>query len=98
MAQTTVGTGSIIGSVTDPSGAVLSGARITITNAATGRIINLTTNASGAYNSGALVPGTYKTLVAVKGFRQSEVTLTVLVGNTANGNVQLQVGQENQIV
>src|SRR5579863_8910676 len=98
MAQTTVGTGSIVGNVTDPSGAVLSGARVTITNVATGRIINLTTNASGAYNSGALVPGTYKALVAVKGFRQSEVTLTVLVGNTANGNVQLQVGQESQIV
>jgi len=98
MAQTTVGTGSIIGTVTDPSGAVVSGAKVTITNVATGQVISLTTNASGAYNSGALIPGRYATRVAVRGFQQSEVNLTVLVGNTANGNVQLQVGQESQVV
>ena len=48
LAQTTIGTGSIVGSVSDPSGAVLRGARVTITNVATGRVIDLTTNSSGA--------------------------------------------------
>ena len=98
LAQTTVGTGSIVGTVTDPSGAVVSGAKVTITNIATGQVISLTTNASGAYNSGALIPGRYATRVAMRGFQQSEVSLNVLVGNTANGNVQLQVGQESQVV
>ena len=48
-AQTTISTGSIQGTVTDPSGAVLSGAKVSITNKATGQTITTTTNASGAY-------------------------------------------------
>ena len=96
--QTTVGTGSIVGNVTDPTGAVVNGAKVTITNVATGQLISLATNAAGAYNSGALVPGNYKVLIAAKGFRSSSVALTVLVGNTATGNVQLEIGQENQVI
>ncbi len=98
LSQTTVSTGSIVGVVADPSGAVVIGAKVVITNLATGRIINLSSNSSGAYNSGALVPGIYKILVTAKNFRSTELRLTVLVGNTANGNVKLEVGQENQIV
>src|SRR6202140_937415 len=97
-AQTTVSTGSIVGAVGDPSGAVVSGAKITITNLATGQLINLTTNSSGSFNSGALVPGSYKTLVSAKGFSSAEATVIVLVGNTATVNVNLQIGQQNQII
>jgi len=39
--QTTVGTGSIVGTVSDPSGAVISGASVTISNVATGRFIGV---------------------------------------------------------
>jgi hypothetical protein len=97
-AQTTVGTGSIVGTVSDPSGAVVNGASVTITNVRTGQVIELATNSSGSFNSGALVPGNYKTLVSAKGFSSAEVSLTVLVGNTATVNVSLQIGQENQII
>jgi Carboxypeptidase regulatory-like domain len=97
-AQTTVSTGSIVGTVSDPSGAVVSGAKVSITNLATGQLINLTTNSSGSFNSGALIPGNYKTLVSAKGFSSVEVSLTVLVGNTATANVNLQIGQQNQII
>ena len=97
-AQTTVGTGSIVGTVSDPSGAVVSRVGVTITNLATGQVINLTTNSSGSFNSGALVPGNYKTLVSAKGFSSAEVSLTVLVGNTATANVSLQIGQQDQII
>src|SRR6266478_9941558 len=54
--QTTVGTGSIVGIVSDPSGAVVIGAEITITDVATGQVVKLTANSSGTFNSGALVP------------------------------------------
>jgi len=52
-AQSTVGTDSIVGTVTDPSAAVLGGAKVSITNLATGNVMSLTTNSAGAYNSGA---------------------------------------------
>jgi len=44
LAQTTAGTGSIVGTVTDPSGAVLRDARVAITNTATGQVISTATN------------------------------------------------------
>jgi Carboxypeptidase regulatory-like domain len=97
-AQTTVGTGSIVGTVGDPSGAVVSGATVTIANLATGQVIRRTTNSSGSFNSGALVPGNYKTQVTAAGFSTAEVTLNVLVGNTSTVNVKLRIGNEKEVV
>ena len=64
MAQSTVGTGSIVGSISDQSGAVIDRAKVTIKNAATGQVIELTTNSSGSFNSGALIPGDYTARIA----------------------------------
>jgi hypothetical protein len=97
-AQTTVGTGSIVGAVTDPSGAVVAAASVTITNSATGQVVRLTTNSSGAFNSGALLPGDYRTLVAAKGFNPIEVRTTVLVGNTSAVNATLRVGSGKEVI
>ena len=81
-AQTTAGTGSIVGTVSDPSGAVITGSDATITNIATGQIVKLVTNSSGLFNSGALIPANYKTQVSAKGFASAGVLVTVLIGNT----------------
>src|SRR5579863_4650327 len=97
-AQTTVGTGSITGVVNDPTGAVVGGATVTITNTATNSVMPLITNSSGAYTSGALTPGNYRVQVSAKGFSSVSGTLTVLVGNTATFNATLPVGQESQVV
>jgi hypothetical protein len=97
-AQTTVGTGSIVGTVSDPSGAVVIKATITITNVAADRMISLATNSFGAYNSGALIPGNYRVHVSAKGFSSVDSSAIVMVGNTTTVNVSLQVGQQNQIV
>src|SRR5579862_5867676 len=51
--------GRILGSVTDPSGAVVSGATVTVTNTQTNVSRTLTTDSSGAYVAAALNPGTY---------------------------------------
>jgi hypothetical protein len=77
---------------------VVIGAKVTITNIATGQIVSLATNSSGAYNSGALVPGSYRLQVSAKGFSLVETAVAVLVGNTAAVNVNLLIGQENQVV
>jgi len=98
LAQTTVGTGSLVGTVTDPSGAVVSGAKVTITNMATGQATALTTNPAGAYNSGSLAPGQFKVQISAKGFSSVIQIVTVLVGNTATANARLQLGQESQVI
>jgi hypothetical protein len=98
LAQSNVGNGSISGTVTDPSGAVVSGAKITITDKSTGQVITTASNSAGSYNSGSLVPGNYILRVEAHGFRTTEVSLTVLVNNTANGNVKLTVGQTSETV
>jgi Carboxypeptidase regulatory-like domain len=98
LAQTTVSTGSIVGTLTDPQGAVISGAGVTITNVGTGQIIELTTNSAGSYNSGALAPGSYRVKTSSPGFKSTNIPVTVQVGNTSTANVQLEVGQASQIV
>jgi hypothetical protein len=98
LAQTTISTGSIQGSITDPSGAVVSGAKISISNGATGRVITVKSTSAGAYTSGALTPGDYKLRVEAPGFKTTEVAVTVQVGVTSPGNVKLQLGQNTQVV
>jgi hypothetical protein len=92
------GTGSIIGTVSDPSGAFISGAEVTITNIASGQVINFTTNSSGLFNSGALIPAGYRMQVGATGFSTAELLVTVLVGNTSTVNVKLQIGGEKEVV
>jgi hypothetical protein len=97
-AQTTVSNGSITGTVTDPTGAVVGGAKVVITNTGTGQALNLAANSGGAYTSGPLDPGTYKVQVSAKGFSSVNETIAVEVGNTATANIKLQVGQESQVI
>src|SRR5579872_5109844 len=97
-AQTTISTGSIQGTVSDVSGAVVGGAKVTITNKATGRVVSTTTTSAGAYTSGALTPGNYTVRVEGQGFKTTEAPLTVQVGVTTPGNLKLQVGQATQVV
>jgi hypothetical protein len=98
LAQTTVGTGSIVGSVTDSSGAMISGAEVTIRNVATGQVVKVVTNSSGSFNSGALIPADYKANVSARGFTTAEISVTVLVGNTASVSVRLQVGSSKAVI
>jgi hypothetical protein len=98
LAQTTLSTGSIVGAVTDPTGAVVSNTKVVITNTSTGQILNLTTNSVGAFSSGPLDPGNYKVQVSAKGFSSVSQTIGVQVGNAATFNVKLQVGQESQVI
>src|SRR5580700_2914455 len=98
LAQTNVGNGSIQGSVTDPSGAVVSGAKITITEKSKGVASIRTSDSKGSYTSGSLIPGVYSVRVEAPGFKTTEVPVTVQVDNTATANVKLEVGQTSQVV
>ncbi len=96
--QTTISTGSIQGVITDPSGAVVGSAKISIANKSTGRVITVHSTSAGAYTSGALTPGNYTLRAEAQGFKTAEIAVTVQVGETAAGNIKLQVGQSTQVV
>jgi hypothetical protein len=98
LSQTTISTGSIQGTVRDPSGAVLPGANITITNKATGQIVLAQTSGAGTYTSGALMPAQYTVRIEAAGFKTTQLSLNVQVGVTTAGNATMQVGQANQVV
>ena len=97
VSQTTISTGSIVGVVTDASGAVVPRAKVTITGP-TGQLITATTNEQGGYTAGNLIPGTYRVRVEFKGFKTVQLPVEVRVDNTANGSVKLEIGQESMVV
>ena len=78
--------------VTDPSGAAVAGAAVSITNQGTGQTIHVETTGSGNYSSGPLTPGSYMVSVSAHGFKTTKLPVTVQVGVTSNGNLKLQVG------
>ncbi len=98
LAQTTISTGSIVGTVTDPTGAVVGGTKVVITNKGTNQAIATTTTSSGTYASGALIPGDYVVRVEGSGFKSAEVGVVVQVNTTTSANVKLAVGQSSQVV
>src|SRR5215467_3389196 len=98
LSQSTISTGSIQGTITDPNDAVVANASITITNKAIGQSLKLTSSSVGTYASGALQPGTYEVRVENKGFRTEVVTLVVQVGVVTTGNVKLAIGQASEVL
>src|SRR3954468_316353 len=98
IAQTTLSTGSITGTVSDPSGALVNDAKVEVTNVATGQKLGLTSNAAGSFTTGPLQPRTYKVQVSAKGFNTVIQTAVVQVGNTSTINAKLAVGQESTLV
>jgi hypothetical protein len=97
-AQATAGTGQYQGTVTDSTGAVVTGAKITITDRATGKTIKTTTNDSGEYSSGTLLPSEYTVRIEAAGFKSAEIAVVVQVGNAANGSRSLELGQGSEVV
>src|SRR5712692_10554497 len=97
-AQVSNATGNIQGTITDPSGAVVPQAKVTIANKATGRTIDSTTTSSGVYTSGSLVPGVYTIRVEAPGFQTTELTASVQVGVTTGGNIKLPVRTSDETV
>src|SRR6266851_151318 len=96
-AQTVVN-GDISGTVTDPAGAVVSGADVTIISMAEGGSQTTTTNATGLYRFSFLKPGSYKLTVAAKGFKSVTQTVSVSVGQVATVNAKVEVGAASEVV
>ena len=92
-------TGAITGEVTDPSGAVIAGAKVTAHAVSTGVDTQATTNAAGQYRIEFLPIGHYTVSVQASGFATGTVPdFSLEVNQTANFNVKMQVGSTNSSV
>jgi Carboxypeptidase regulatory-like domain len=92
-------TGTILGSVTDPTGAVVPNAKVTVTNVATGVNFDTVSNSAGEYNAPALNPGSYRVSVEEPGFQKSVTTSFVLtVDQTVQVNVVMKPGAVTETV
>jgi hypothetical protein len=93
------GTTSLRGTVSDPSGATVSGAKVTLTNAERGFTRSVTTGNTGGYEFLQLQPGTYQLMVEMPGFRQSEQKhVQLLVDTPATINVKMEVGTATEVI
>ena len=90
--------GDITGVVSDPTGAVVSNAKVTLSNSQTGATQVRTTNPQGLYRFSLLNPGSYKVSVSAPGFQSAAQTTTVSVGQASTLNIQLAIASAGQTV
>src|SRR6266404_5638025 len=88
----------IRGTAIDPSGAVLPGVNVTVTNVDTGVVRDFVTNSDGLYDTNSILPGSYTITFSKDGFQKLVVgPITLQIGLvTVNGD--LKVGSSNQII
>src|SRR5438045_2029926 len=92
-------TGSLNGTVVDPSGATVAGATISVVNNATGAERGAVSSTAGTFDLQALQPGTYTITVDAKGFKRAvSRDIVVSVATTAQVNIPLEVGSANETV
>jgi hypothetical protein len=98
LAQATSG-GTIVGTVTDPSGAVIPGATITVTDPATKTSRTTVSNKSGQYIVQDVQPGVYDVKTTKPGFSTDNIAaLTVSVGSQTTANFKMAVGAESTTI
>jgi hypothetical protein len=94
-----VNTARIDGTVTDPAGAAVPGAEITVSNPATGLQVKTTTNEKGEFTVPSLQANTYRVSVSKAGFRVANVEgIAINAGVPASVSVKLEIGQTNEVV
>src|ERR1700722_20441993 len=90
---------TIIGTVTDASGAALPNAKVTVTEMNTGVAHAITANGSGNYTLVDILPGRYQVTVEVTGFKKEvKDNIDVVVDSTARVDMQLSPGSVSETV
>src|SRR5437867_5053274 len=92
------GVGTVTGTVTDASNALVPDAQVTLTNTATGVARQAQSSASGVYYFGAVPIGSYKLVVSKQGFEEWAGNFTLEVGQNAVVNAALRVGGSTTVV
>jgi len=92
-------TASIVGTVSDPSGAPINGADVKATSVERGNAFTTKTNDTGLYNITRLPVGNYKLEISAPGFQRSVYPpFTLVLNQTARLDVQMKVGQVTETV
>lgn len=92
-------TASIAGTVTDPSGAPISGATVIATDVDRGTVTTVKTNDTGVFNLTRLLVGNYTVKVSASGFQTvTHPPFTLVLNQTARVDVQMRVGQASETV
>jgi hypothetical protein len=92
-------TGTVVGTVSDPSGALIAGATVTLTDSSEGITLKATSSATGEYAFTTVPPGTYDIIASKPGFSLAKVVgQTVSVGTQTTINLQLKVGGGQETV
>jgi hypothetical protein len=91
-------TGSIVGTITDQSGAVIPNANLTIIGKGTGITRAVVTNSEGLYSSPALPAGEYEVRVQADGFATLSRAAQVLAGSDTTANMALRLGAASEVV
>ncbi len=91
-------TGAVSGGVTDPSGAAVPGATVTLLSLSQGTTATRSSDAQGRYNFPLLAPGQYKVTVTAKGFKTSTRIVNVVLDGTTPAPFRLQLGSATQVV
>jgi hypothetical protein len=89
---------TVSGTITDPRGGAIPGAKVTAKNLATGVSTTSTTNALGAFSIANLNPAEYEISSSAAGFSTAVTKVTLTVGAKQEVNLALKVGQVTQIV
>jgi hypothetical protein len=93
------GTSSISGTITDPQGRPVAGAKVTLTNVATNVQRSMQSTDSGGYVFDFITPADYRLEVEVKGFNKTTVNnVRALIAKQTESNVQLSIGTVSQSV
>ena len=90
--------GKVIGTVRDPSGAVLPGAAVTLLSVERAASRRTATDAGGGYVFAGLVPGTYEVTAELSGFVARKLRTTVPVGATVEVNLTLALGTQTEVI
>ncbi len=92
-------TGDVLGTVTDSTGAVVPGAKVTLTNTGTGIASSTTSNATGEFLFSNVQIGTFKVAVEAKGFKSFNVAnMALAAGQRLRVEAKLQVGSQVETV
>jgi Carboxypeptidase regulatory-like domain/Putative zinc-finger len=97
-AKTAVTSATLMGSVTDTSGAAISDASVVVGNATTPNARTVKTDHTGHYLVEGLVPGSYQVAVEAPGFNKQQLDVTVTALQQSSANLTLSVGQASQTV